>query len=215
MHIPMYIPHQQTQHSSYIVLYGSTTTIFYYRSHGRIEKSASTWSIPSVEKYINKTQTHMYMKAHMNADTFMQTLTLAHTGAIKACFMTLMNGFWILYPVRWVQTLCIGRHGEGHAPILLTYKLTSTDISTLYHTCSAVACMHAGMYKYTQGPCLSAWGSPVFAMINRGCVAPTLYLMLSLCWSWKHKQAVSLHDTDKKNSLADQPACIQYGHHSV
>lgn len=46
----------------------------------------------------------IHIHAYMNADTFMQTLTHINTGAITACFMTLMNGFWILYPFRWVQT---------------------------------------------------------------------------------------------------------------
>lgn len=76
------------------------------------------------------------------------------------------------------------------------------------------SCIHAGMYKSAQGPGLSAWGRPVFAMINRACVAPTFYLILSPCWSWENKPAVSLHDTDKKNGPGQQTG-LQCGHVSV
>lgn len=41
-------------------------------------------------------------------------ITHTHTGAIKACFMTLMNGLWILYPFSWDQKWGIAGCVEGH-----------------------------------------------------------------------------------------------------
>ena len=174
--------------------------------------SASIWSITSAKENVNKHSLCTYMHISYECRYIHADITHTHTGAIKTCFMTLMNGLWILYPFRWDQKWVIAGRAEGHTQthVPLTCKLTSTDISTLYCTIHVLlwhACMQKCINTHTQGSCLFAWGSPVCAMINRGGVAPTLYLILSLCWSWENKQAVSFHDTDKKNSLG-RPASL-------
>ncbi len=110
MHISEYIMHQQVH----------THIHTHTHTHTHTHKHRSQ---PALDPYPplkahKQTQTmHIYIHGYMTADTFMQTPTHTYTGAFKDHFMTLMNGFWTLYPLRWVQKWGISGCGEAHTHI--------------------------------------------------------------------------------------------------
>ena len=170
-----------TAHFILSATWANTNNILLQITWTHTHKSASTWSTLRWKEHKQKTD-YAHVHTYMNADTFMQTRTHTHTGAIKACFMTLMNGFWLLYPFRWVQKWgIVGRRTHTHTNIALAYKRTSTDISTLHHTRAIVACMHAEMYKYTRRDPVSLPGEAQSLLWLIGVVWLPLFTSYYLC----------------------------------
>lgn len=116
-----------------VLLYtGVAPLIFSFRSHGLIQNLASTYS--------DETD---YARVHSHSHS--RTHTYTHW-----CNKRLFHDFdeWILDIVSVLSGCRNGAlldTGEGHTHkhtySMLTYKLTSTDISTPYHTWTIVACM--------------------------------------------------------------------------
>lgn len=108
-------------------------------------KSASIWSITSAKENIYKHSLCTYMHISFECRYIHADTTHTHTGAIKVCFMTLMNGLWILYPFRWDQKWGIAGCVEGHTH-KHTYHLHINWQVQIFQRCTVPFMYCSGMH---------------------------------------------------------------------